>query len=115
MKLVWGAASHVGMLRQQNEDAYVAEERVFVVADGMGGHNAGEVASALAVAGMRSAAARGFVSAESVVTAVNDANRTIHEDAGRPIGIRSVRRSSRMRSACEAGCGDEAMYAPSIV
>ncbi|MGA1745113.1 MAG: Stp1/IreP family PP2C-type Ser/Thr phosphatase [Ilumatobacteraceae bacterium] len=84
MKLVWGAASHVGMLRQQNEDAYVAEERVFVVADGMGGHNAGEVASALAVAGMRSAAARGFVSAESVVTAVNDANRTIHEASGGP-------------------------------
>lgn len=84
MKLVWGAASHVGMLRQQNEDAYVAEEHVFVVADGMGGHNAGEVASALAVAGMRSAAARGFASAESVVTAVNDANRTIHEASGGP-------------------------------
>jgi protein phosphatase len=82
MKLVWGAASHVGMLRQQNEDSFAAEEHVFVVADGMGGHNAGEVASALAVAGMREAAIGGFVSAESVVEAVNAANSAIHEASG---------------------------------
>lgn len=82
MKLEWGAASHVGMLRQQNEDAYAAEEHVFVVADGMGGHNAGEVASALAVAGMKHAAIGGFGSAASVVDAVNAANRAIHEASG---------------------------------
>lgn len=82
MKLVWGAASHVGMVRQQNEDAFVAEGNVFAVADGMGGHNAGEVASALAVEGLRRAAAAGFTAAEGLVTAINTTNATIHEASG---------------------------------
>ncbi len=84
MKLAWGAATHVGMLRQQNEDAFIADQHVFVVADGMGGHNAGEVASALATAGMRAAAADGFNSVEAVVTAINAANTSIHEASGGP-------------------------------
>ena len=82
MKLSWGAASHVGMVRQQNEDAYVAESNVFAVADGMGGNNAGEVASALAVDGLRRAAAAGFSAAEGLVAAINTTNATIHEASG---------------------------------
>ncbi len=84
MKLVWGAASHVGMLRQQNEDAFIAEAHVFAGADGMGGHNAGEVASALAIAGLQQAANVGFTSAASLVTAINGANETIHQASGGP-------------------------------
>lgn len=90
MRIVWGAASHVGMLRQQNEDAFLAEANVFVVADGMGGHNAGEVASALAVQGMREAAAAGFGSAESVVAAINAANSAIHRASGGPSDQRGM-------------------------
>ena len=41
--------SRTGTRRGANEDAFVAQEMVFAVADGMGGHNAGEVASAMAV------------------------------------------------------------------
>jgi serine/threonine protein phosphatase PrpC len=44
-----GASTHAGQIRAENEDNLLVTERVFVVADGMGGHEAGEVASQLAV------------------------------------------------------------------
>jgi PPM family protein phosphatase len=49
--LVAGAVSDVGKVRDHNEDAFFCDEErgLFVVCDGMGGHAAGEVASALAV------------------------------------------------------------------
>lgn len=43
------AATNVGKVRSINEDALVASSPVFAVADGMGGHNAGERAAAIAV------------------------------------------------------------------
>lgn len=51
--LGWGGATSVGRVRRLNEDALVTEPPVFAVADGMGGHNAGEVASALTVERLR--------------------------------------------------------------
>lgn len=45
-----GIQSHVGHVRSNNEDAYFVRPPLLAVADGMGGHDAGEVASATAVA-----------------------------------------------------------------
>jgi protein phosphatase len=49
MKLRVGARTDVGRVRQGNEDSYTAAEPLFAVADGMGGHQGGEVASSLAL------------------------------------------------------------------
>src|SRR3954463_8223650 len=45
VELHFGAATDVGLVREVNEDSVLAEPPVFVVADGMGGHDGGEIAS----------------------------------------------------------------------
>jgi PPM family protein phosphatase len=78
VKLKWGATTDVGMVRQQNEDDFCAEENLFVVADGMGGHNAGEVASALAISTVRSGARGGIFTADQFRELVQQANTAIY-------------------------------------
>ena len=49
MKIRVGVATDIGRVREGNEDSYLSEEPLFAVADGMGGHKGGDVASQLAL------------------------------------------------------------------
>ena len=49
VELHHGAATDVGVVREVNEDAFLAVPPVFVVADGMGGHDRGDIASSIVV------------------------------------------------------------------
>ena len=54
LHLRWAAVTDRGLVRSNNQDAYYAGDRLLVVADGMGGMAAGDVASRLAVDAMTS-------------------------------------------------------------
>ncbi len=80
MKITHGATTHSGQVRKENEDALLVEGRLYVVADGMGGHNAGEVASAMAIKSLQ-AAAGGITDEASLNAALDKANEAIYEES----------------------------------
>jgi protein phosphatase len=76
------ADSSTGRKRRHNEDSYVVQSPVFAVADGMGGAQAGELASSLAAETVARAAVDPAGSAEErVVALIKAANLRVHERA----------------------------------
>jgi protein phosphatase len=71
-------ASDLGRQRQGNEDSYFVRAPLFVVADGMGGAQAGEVASEMAVESFDRGLPEGSP-ADALVQVIEDANRRIHD------------------------------------
>ncbi|MFC0436448.1 PP2C family serine/threonine-protein phosphatase [Kutzneria buriramensis] len=72
-----GAATAVGRRHLSNEDGHLVADAVFAVADGMGGHAAGEVASAMALSRLRSLAAQADLSPDSVLAALTGVSEEI--------------------------------------
>ena len=73
------AATDTGRKRRRNEDAYVVEPPLFAVADGMGGAQAGEVASKLAAAALSDTDAGSLAGTERVTSLFQEANRRVYE------------------------------------
>lgn len=74
LRLSWGGATHQGQVRPVNQDALHAEGGLFVVADGMGGHQAGEVASRITV---KTLAGRDHASIDDLVDSAVAANTAV--------------------------------------
>lgn len=85
MDLKSAAGTNVGLVRAGNEDSVLCEHPLYVVADGLGGHAAGEVASRMAVDRLREITLSPEVSVadaqQQLADAVRDANHRIHASA----------------------------------
>lgn len=90
MRYLWASATHKGMVRDKNEDSVfptssgeATDEVLAIVADGMGGHVAGEVASRIAI----NAAASSDLAPTDRVAA---GNRAIREEVARDPGLEGM-------------------------
>ncbi|GGO13249.1 serine/threonine protein phosphatase [Microbispora rosea subsp. aerata] len=90
--LRYAARSDVGLLREGNEDSAYASGRLLAVADGMGGHAHGEVASSVAIAALssldRDASGGDLISA--IEAAVRDANHQLHAMVARDPSLKGM-------------------------
>ena len=85
----WGSATERGP-RRNNQDALLAEPPVFVVADGMGGHAGGELASAIVVETFSRLVGHTDVPAAAVSELINLANEAILQQAEAEPGLRGM-------------------------
>jgi PPM family protein phosphatase len=91
MRLSNFAGTDVGRARSGNEDSYFCGRTVFAVADGLGGHQGGEVASAAAVEPLAALDGREFAdpaeAAEALTAAIREANSAILDRAAGDPGL----------------------------
>lgn len=72
----YGAVTDIGRVREHNEDSLLAQPPLFAVADGLGGHLAGEVASSIAIDVLVASAPR-HADSKALARAVHAANRAV--------------------------------------
>ena len=75
----YAAKTDTGRKRRRNEDAFVLAPPLFAVADGMGGAQAGEVASKLAAAALEDTDPGRLTGPARVASLIQEANRRVHE------------------------------------
>jgi len=107
LRIAWGAATDVGRRRRLNEDSYLAEWPLFVVADGMGGHAAGDVASAAVVSRLEESVSGDFADPARVIQAL----RTATDDITRADDLEDVGVGTTVTGAALTVRGGEPVFA----
>lgn len=110
----FGCRTDIGQIREHNEDSLLAEAPLFVVADGMGGHAAGEVASEIAIESMRANAPRNadcHALAKSVQVANEEIIKAAIEGRGKEgMGTTMTAAVVEGNRLCVAQVGDSRCY-----
>ncbi|MFL6151464.1 MAG: PP2C family protein-serine/threonine phosphatase [Ornithinibacter sp.] len=101
-----GSATSVGRVRDHNEDALLDEGLVFAVADGMGGHAAGEVASRIAIEALAHLVDHPPSREGDVVAALREANDGILRSQERDPGQRGMGTTVTGLTVLDAGEGE---------
>src|SRR5215210_1358333 len=99
--LRYGSSSDTGRVRANNQDSMLEEGTLFAVADGMGGHTGGEVASSVAVQALRE------YREEGLTRAVKLANRAVWARADDEPGLRGMGTTMTALSLVPAGTDDD--------
>ncbi|MFZ5943826.1 MAG: Stp1/IreP family PP2C-type Ser/Thr phosphatase [Bacillota bacterium] len=82
----------IGLVRKANEDKYLTDKNrgLFVVADGMGGHEAGEIASSIAIKTLDVVLTNEYIASyqrDGLIEAIRKANQLIYQEAKQNINF----------------------------
>ncbi len=99
-----GICTSSGLVRDHNEDAFWADKNIFVVCDGMGGHQAGEVASSLAIEVFKSYDFTSSAPVEAIKDSIFHAHARIKAEAEDP-NYRGMGTTATLASLIESSNG----------
>jgi protein phosphatase len=90
MKVQVGVRTDVGRVRERNEDAYLVRDPLFAVADGMGGHQGGDVASSMIVDALENAEVQPDQPLGPLVELIKKANQDVLERGDADQGLKGM-------------------------
>jgi serine/threonine protein phosphatase PrpC len=108
----WGTATDVGRVRNVNQDSSYSVEGFFAVADGMGGHRGGEVASAVALQSL--SASLPVLSTDDLLDAISESNLAVLDRANGDPSLRGMGTTLCVLALVDDGDGEPALILANV-